>query len=77
MYSMPALTETETAVLSFVSKYQQAMKVPPTMAEIQVHCPRLKWRSSVRYVLVSLVMKGMLAYIAPTKYSRRYGVRSE
>lgn len=37
-------------------------------------CPTLRWRSSVRYVLMRLVEKGELQIIAPANYSRRFAV---
>ena len=74
MYSM---TETEQTVLRFMSNYQRLTGRPPTMAEIQLQCPALAWRSSVRYVLGRLVDRGLLVLVAPTNYSRRYSALEE
>ena len=55
-------------------EYQTILKKPPTMDEIARGIPSLNWRSSVRYVINSLLEAGHLTIVAPARCGRRYKV---
>jgi hypothetical protein len=71
---MDELTDTEATVLNFMADYEAHSRKAPTLEEIRAACPMLNWRSSARYTLSRLLLKGYLQLSAPTNYSRRYRV---
>jgi len=63
---------TSDKVHEFMLNYQAEHRRPPSLSEIAEAIPELRYRSSARYTVRTLVAQGKVMPTGPRRSSRRY-----